>query len=394
MEKKSHIADLIVKRIRGDITAEELYELDLWISKSPENEKVFKRASDSKIQRSKMEVYQLFDKEKVWSALEDELFQTKTRTLQPRRILRYAAAIMLPLLFLGGGAYYLSNRSTEFSLAELDTDIQPGSSKAVLILSNGNTLDLENEAATQSIEEGSSTISNKNNVLSYADLDDKEVRDLIYNELRTPNGGNYRLNLADGTAVWLNAGSSLKFPVSFTDSTRDVFLEGEGYFEVTHTGKPFIVHSPDMDVRVLGTSFNVTAYADGSSYKTTLVEGSVKLEIPGQNNEEKLEKLLKPNDQGIWDRSTSEISVSSVNTTYYTSWMRGKIEFDNEDLDMVMLRLSRWYGFTYTFKNPDAKEYHFSARLDQDEQISSILEMLEMTTDVKFDYKDGSIIIH
>ena len=393
MEDKFHIADLIVKKIRGVISAEEQAELDLWISKSPQNEEVYKRAKDSGIQRSKMEVYRLFDKDKVWSALEDELFQTKTRRLQPQRILRYAAAIIMPLVMVGAIAYYFSTNRTESTFALLDEDIKPGTTKAVLILSDGNTLDLEKVAAIQSIEEGSSRISNTDNVLSYSINDDIAGGELIYNELRTPVGGKYRLNLTDGTAVWLNTGSSLKFPVSFTDSTREVFLEGEAFFDVAHNGKPFIVHSPEMDVRVLGTSFNVKAYTDGANYKTTLVEGSVKLEISGQNSGEKMEKLLKPNDQLTWDRSTSEISVSSVNTSYYTSWMQGKIEFDNENLDMVMLTLSRWYDFSYTFKNQQAKNYHFSARLDQDEKISSILEMLEMTTDVKFEYKDGSIII-
>ena len=145
MEDKFHIADLIVKKIRGVITAEELAELDLWISESPENEEVVRRAGDPGIQRSRMEVYRLFNKEKVWSALEDELFQTKTRTLEPLKILRYAAAVILPLLLVGTIAYYFSNNRSEFTYAQLDEEIKPGSTKAVLILSNGNTLDLENE---------------------------------------------------------------------------------------------------------------------------------------------------------------------------------------------------------------------------------------------------------
>lgn len=393
MENNFHIADLIVKKIRGVITAEEQTELDTWIKMSHENAQVFNRAIDPEVQRSKLEVYQLFNKKKVWSDLEKELFPTKTRFLPTNRFLRYAAAIILPLMVLGGSIYFYSNRTNEFSFAELDTEIQPGSSKAVLILSDGKAIDLEKDGAAHNIREGSSTISNLNQVLSYASIEDNLTQEQIYNELRIPTGGNYRLDLSDGTVVWLNSESSLRFPVSFTDSTRDVYLEGEGFFEVSPNGKPFVVHANDMDVRVLGTSFNVSAYPDGSDFKTTLVEGSVKLEIRDDNNELTMEKLLKPNDQGVWQRSSSDLSVSSVNTSFYTSWMQGKIEFNNEDLGMVMLRLSRWYGFTYQFENPEARKYHFSARLNQDEKISSILEMLEMTTDVKFDYKDGSIII-
>jgi ferric-dicitrate binding protein FerR (iron transport regulator) len=191
----------------------------------------------------------------------------------------------------------------------------------------------------------------------------------------------------------LNAGSSLKFPVSFTDSTRHVFLEGEAYFQVTHNGKPFIVTSGAMDVRVLGTSFNVLAYPDEQQLVTTLVEGSVRIDLVGKERETSSSRILSPDDQAVVSIEDAAIEVSKVNTSQYTSWIDGKLEFYNENLDKVMKRLARWYDFEYEFENSGAKNYHFSARFDNTENISTILEMLELTTDVKFELKENTIVV-
>ncbi|MFC2124691.1 FecR family protein, partial [Bacteroidota bacterium] len=220
-----------------------------------------------------------------------------------------------------------------------------------------------------------------------------EIQPLIYNELKTPRGGGYNLVLADGTEVWVNAGSSLKFPVSFTDSTRKVFLTGEAYFDVSHNGKPFIVSSGSMDITVLGTSFNVSAYPDELSIKTTLVEGKVQIDVTGNLGSTSASEILMPNDQAVILRDGSTIKINQVNTSQYTSWIDGKIEFTNDNLDMVMKRLARWYDFEYEFENNLARDYHFSARISNIENVSSILEMLEMTTDVKFELRNNTIVI-
>ena len=394
MNESFHIADLIVKKIRGQITADELRQLDDWIHADPANQEVFERATDPKNQLGKLEVYRLFRKERVWSALEDELFQKKAVYFNSRRFLRYAAAILFPVL-VAGSAYLFFLKPPHTSLADLDNVISPGSQRATLILSDGGSVTLEGDQAPVDMEEGNIRIRNTGNRLSYSEeAVGSRVRKVLYNELRTPRGGGYSLKLADGTSVWLNAGSSLKFPVTFSDSLREVWLEGEAYFEVTPNGKPFEVNSGNMDVRVLGTSFNVSAYHDDSEFITTLVEGRVRVDLRADNNQTMMSKELVPDRQAILELATSEIRVEEVNTANYTSWMHGKIEFDRENLDMVMKRLARWYDFEYRFENREAMQYHFTARLDREAPISSILEMLEMTTDVKFEYKGGTIVIH
>ena len=394
MKDNLHIADLIARKIKGTIRPDEQKELDSWIRENPENQKVFERASDPAKQLEKLEIYALFNKEKAWSDLEQKLFEPRTVRFTTQRILRYAAAIMLPLLIAGGFAIRYLNRPQALTMAEIDTMYNPGSQKAVLILSDGSRLELEEDMTLEELQEGDVKINILNSFLSYKSTDaDGPGSDLIYNELRTPRGGAYNLRLSDGTGVWLNAGSSIRFPVSFAGNSRQVSLEGEAYFEVSHNGEPFIVSSGDMDVRVLGTSFNVSAYADEDQIKTTLVEGKVSVELKAEEDAPSKSLILEPDQQAIFDRSKSEIFEVDVIASQYTSWMRGKLEFNNESLEQVMKRLARWYDFEYDFENPEARNFHFSARLDKAENISTIIEMLEMTTDVKFELRDKKIVV-
>ena len=394
MRDNHHIADLIVKKIKGVINPGEQQELELWINESPENQSVFQKACDPKRQLERLEIYGLFNKEKAWSGLENKLFETKTIRFTPQKIFRYAAAIMLPLLIAGGFAYRYLNRSAPQTIAEIDTVFQPGSQKAVLILADGGKVELNEGMAVADLQEGDARISIRNKLLSYTSTDQESLEtEIIYNELKTPRGGGYKLQLADGTEVWLNAGSSIRFPVSFTEESRQVYLEGEAYFEVSHDGSPFTVSTANMDVRVLGTSFNISAYADEPLLKTTLVEGKVRVELKNQEDSPLNSLVLSPDQQAILNRSESALSAVEVNASLYTSWMQGKLEFHNESLDQVMLRLARWYDFEYEFENPEAKAFHFSARLNNGENISTIIEMLEMTTDVKFELRDQKIVV-
>ncbi len=391
MNDSLHIANLIVKKIKGTIPPEERKELEEWMNKTPENFATFKKAVDSKNQLSKLEVYNLFQKEKAWSALEDKLFETRTIKIFSRNFVRYAAAIVLLFSVAGTLTYLFFNKPASTKMANIDTVIKPGTQKAMLVLSDGGTVEL-GEGSVSEIEEKEVTITNTNKSLIYSHRKLKR-RELVFNELRTPRGGSYNLELADGSRVWLNAGSSLKFPVSFNDSTRHVYLEGEAYFEVSHNGTPFIVSSGDMDIQVLGTSFNVSAYQDESEMKTTLVEGKVRIDYKANNMSEMRSKVLFPNEQAVIDTTDIKIAVAEVNTMQYTSWMQGKLEFSNASLDDVMRKLARWYDFEYEFENMQAKDFHFTARISNESSISRILEMLEMTTDVKFEIRNHTIVV-
>jgi len=394
MDHLFHIADLIVKQTTGEISEVERKELQQWLKEDDENLALYERITDTGNQLSKLEVYRLFDKERAWDSLNKEINQSRRIHFSSRQFLRYAASIVLPIAVTIYLVFHFSEKTTQVSLAKIDSVIKPGSQKAVLILSDGGSIELDSTSGKNELSQGISSISNANNNLVYS-TPDKEVepQPLIYNELRTPRGGGYRLTLADGTNVWLSAESSLRYPVAFTDSTRQVYLSGQAYFDVSHNGKPFLVSSENMNIRVLGTAFNVSAYKDDIDIKTTLVEGKIKIGLVNLDGAVVSSSVLTPDDQALIQKGETEIEVNKVITSQYTSWIEGKIEFNNENLDMVMKRLARWYDFEYSFDNEKSKNYHFTARINGEESISSILEMLEMTTDVKFELKDNMIVV-
>ena len=389
MKNHAHIADLIAKKNKGTITPDEWQALEAWANENDHNKRVYDKATNDQFLLDNFEIYELFKGNETWGSIEEKLFKTKTVHLFAQNWLRYAASLALLLVSLSVGWYYFTRQGTG-EVATFDEIAKPGTEKATLLLSDGREINLEEALQRQQIAQPGATVTASRQGVSYiSDSDKGDGEPLVYNELIVPRGGRYVVTLADGTDVWINAGSKLKFPVSFTDSTREVFLTGEAYFEVEHNGKPFIVHSGAMDVRVLGTTFNISAYEEDEAMKATLVEGSVKVSIPRDG----AFKTLAPNDQAIVEKSGMSLAVMEVNTGQYTSWVQGKLEFDNENLDVVMRRLSRWYDFEYQFENEEAKKFHFTARLNNNQSISSILEMLEMTTNVKFEIRKNAIIV-
>ena len=305
--------------------------------------------------------------------------------------MRYAA-VLIPFMLIAAAAWYFSNESQQIDLVSIDEAVKPGSQKATLILSDGDEIELDGKHVFTELKQGDIKVTKKQNSLLYTPLKKIQKRAIqLYNELITPRGGSYSITLADQTEVILNAGSTLRFPVEFSDSIRQVFLEGEAYFKVTHDGKPFIVTSDEMDVRVLGTTFNISSYDDEPDVKATLVEGKIKVDWNSEHLAEN--RILKPNDQAVLRKENLSIEVNEVNTSLYTSWIQGKFEFNKDNLELVMKRLARWYDFEYEFKNNAARNFHFTARIDKYQSISSILEMLQMTTEVKFEIKDQTIIV-
>ncbi len=388
MEDKLHIATLIASRLKGSLTEEQESELQNWLGESEENQSFFDRVSSNEHQLEKLEVYNMFDRERAWKGLQDELFETKVVKLVTPRYLKLAASFLLPIL-LATAVIYLFDQN-ERSLAQIDETVKPGYDQATLILSNGAEMDVATiKAGSQSVKEGDVEVKHDEEGLIYESGNTEENKPLIFNELKTPRGGGYELQLADGTKVWLNAASSLRFPVSFTDTVRQVFLTGEAYFDVSHNGKPFIVSTSPLDVRVLGTEFNVTSYEGDEDVRTTLVEGSVRVETLDDRNN----IVIEPGQQARLTLANNQLGVDEVDPAIFTSWVDGKLEFDNSNINEVMKRLARWYDFKYEFQNEAAMNYHFTARLDNSEKLSVILQMLEMTTDVKFEIIDETVII-
>jgi ferric-dicitrate binding protein FerR (iron transport regulator) len=269
-------------------------------------------------------------------------------------------------------------------------DIAPGGSKAILTLADGSEVVLEDASNGDITKQKNVTISKtKNGQLVYrvgGDAQPAENKIPAFNTIKTPVGGQYRVVLSDGTKVWLNSGSSIKFPVTFIGNERSVEIEGEAYFEVARDKKrPFKVLSDNQVVEVLGTHFNVNAYRDEPNIKTTLAEGSVKVSSDGISN------TIIPGQQIRLSRKSHAMNIVAVDTDAATSWKDGLFVFNDEGIHSIMRKISRWYGVDVVFQN-DINE-KFGGVISRFENVSQVLKILEVTETIHFKIEKRRIIV-
>jgi transmembrane sensor len=347
--------------------------------------------------------HEMGDKNRVYARLKQRIRQhIKPAVIVPfwKRHLRIgSAAAVLILIFAGLGFYFNYKKNARADLAK--QDVAPGGNKAILVLANGAKITLTDAADGELARQpGISIRKTKDGQLVYTVIDGnssagKSRSTENYNTISTPLGGQYQINLPDGTKVWLNAASSLKFPASFASlRERRVELSGEAYFEVVHDKRlPFIVKTSRQEVRVLGTHFNINSYDDDASTKTTLLQGSVLVhglrKKPGQ--EERDFAVLKPGQQSTLDRS---ITVSEADVEMVTAWKDGNFLFNDTDLPSIMKQLARWYNVDIDYSNVPADRI-FTGFISRDVNLSKVLEMLEVTGGIKFKIDNKTIkIIH
>lgn len=210
----------------------------------------------------------------------------------------------------------------------------------------------------------------------------------IFNTLVIPVGGLYELELSDGTRVWLNSVSQLRYPVQFAGKERKVYLSGEAYFDVkTDSLRPFVVESGGMNVRVYGTEFNVTAYRD-EKLRTTLVQGKVGIKVDGEK-----ELLLRPGQMAEYDAQTKHLEVQEVNTYLYTAWIEGTFAFKDETIEEIMGRLSRWYDLNVFYANEEVKKQLYDGIIPQVKDFEDVLRMIEGTATIHFEIKGNTVIV-
>lgn len=213
-------------------------------------------------------------------------------------------------------------------------------------------------------------------------LSNPNENQLIYNTVEIPSGTKSKLTLADGTSVWLNAGSSLKYPVNFNGTTRDVELNGEAYFEVTkNKEKPFVVSAGDLNIRVLGTKFNCCAYAESETIETALIEGAV--ELTGKQGKSKF--LMSPGELAVFSRTKSTLKKSTANLDKYVAWKSGKLMFRDDPMERVIEKLGRWYGVEFQLEDKDLLEYTYSATFST-ESLDQVLKMLALSAPINFEF--------
>jgi len=309
-----------------------------------------------------------------------------------RKNYSWVAAAAALLLTIGAGSYFwlFKEHSTQVPKNELAKakhhDLPPGRDAATLTLADGRTIVLDSASGTIS-KQGGATVINLNGQVSYAKAGDKtEQAAVVYNTITTARGNQYQLILADGSKVWLNSASSLRFPTAFTGDKREVELDGEGYFEVAkNAAKPFHVKTSTQDIEVLGTHFNVNAYKDEETIKTTLLEGKVKVVNDGKT------AFLQPGEQAVLKGNSPFTIDHSPDLDQVMAWKNGWFEFDNTDLKTIMRQISRWYDIDVRFEMQPNNET-FGCRISRNLNLSNILKMLE-TYGVHYRLENKTLVV-
>lgn len=373
------LSDLIYKDFLGALTEKERQELAALVKRYPIT------VADRAVLRARMEEEEPFNAREAY--LE---FVRRTRRRIIFRRLRIAAAIAL-LIGCGGMAWWFYQPATPVKApVEMATvqPILPGSSRAVITLSNGERIELEN--LNRQLQESNGTrIEAANGSLIYSDT--TQSQETLYNEIAIPRGGEFHLTMADGTQVWLNADTRLKYPVNFNGKTREVFLQGEAYFEVApNAEQPFLVNTTRGCIQVLGTAFNVRDYAEEKKVVTVLESGKVRYTTAGKQQES---RELRPGFL-LEDAEGQHLHARQVNTRLYTEWRNGKYIFENASVEEIMSTLQRWYNIDVIYADEKVKQLHFTGDLERYETFDVFLHFMETGGDIRFQIKDNIVIVN
>jgi transmembrane sensor len=394
--KASHIATLIIRHMQDSITDDERTELESWLREDGENYLLYEELmDDEKLGRALDEMHSV-DYDAAYEQLSQKLnLPPRAHKRKTHLIWWYMAAALL-VLTAGGILYFFLYTPTRSIPTPLVTAQQkppgaaPDSQKATLTLADKTVIVLSQVNNGPIATQGNSQVQKKNNgEIAYSYSTGSHDFEDAYNTIQTPPGATYQVMLEDGSRIWLNAASTLQFPVHFKGDERRVTLIGEAYFEIaaaqsTKTGnkKTFLVHADDMDVQALGTSFNISAYKEDQQTNATVVEGLVKV------NSRNTDQLLPPGKKLVAKGDT--ISIIDADVKQEIAWKNGQFVFRNTSLQNVMNELARWYNVTVEYKEP-MPPLHFSGEIQRQATVERALEMLELTGGVYFKV-EGSVV--
>lgn len=391
-KKYISISQLIYKEKSNLLTDKDATTLEEWKNESEENQFIYQRLSQELDMDSKMNEYNAINSEKAWIKLESGL-KTERKTIKLfKRFIRYAAVLILPLA-IGGYLVYKAIDTVGTYEEILVDNIAPGTQKASLILANGEVIDLENQQDSLINIHNGSLLSNINHMLSYTNGQLAQTA-IEWHRLVVPKGGEYQLQLPDGTQVWLNSDSELKYTDRFVGKDRIVHLKGEAYFDVAEDKEhAFIVKTNSMDVKVYGTEFNIMAYEDEEAVHTTLVEGSVGVNLKNETGIVE-NMMLKPNMQVTYIKGDVKGEIRTVETSLYTGWKDGLFQFNDEDLGSILRKLSRWYDVKIFFQNPSIQNIRFTGEMKRFDEFTTILNLLKLGSNVEFEVNGNVLIVN
>ncbi|MEJ0102820.1 MAG: FecR domain-containing protein [Bacteroidota bacterium] len=326
----------------------------------------------------------------------DKFIQKNRRVVFFKKNIFLRAAAIFFLICLSGAIYYYvshpgsKNMRQEAAVSDTMThDIAAGGKKAILTLGDGTSITLDSTSTgSLGLQGNTKVIKLRGGQLQYKEgnNDIQPAKGIVYNRISTPRGGIFKVELADGTNVWLNSSSSIRFPTDFSDTIREVEITGEAYFEVAHDPEqPFRVKVKDTYINVLGTHFDVMAYDNEESINTTLLEGSLKVD------NEKSSKLLVPGEKAIAGASGSIKVIREDDPEEAIAWKNGKFLFNSADMHSIMRQVERWYDADVSFERE--ADLHFTGQVSRGANVSELLRKLELTNEVHFRIEKKKITV-
>ena len=360
-----HIAHLLFLAYTGEASPDQQEELSRWLKEDKHHDDLYQTIMDHERIRSEQEVFLLFNQQRAWAKISQKTYR-KSKILYTN-FLRYAAVF---ICFICVSVYFLYPDKPEEKIEIAELFLEPISSKAIL----------QNEQDVR-ISLPGQCYSIKDSTRHKKQLETSEIL-----RIYVPKGGEFELVLADGTRVWMNSETELKFPRAFTGDKRQVELvSGEAYFDVRKDKtKPFIVRNKDLNLTVLGTQFNIQNYSDEHEIITTLVEGAVQLSSD--------KTILHPGEQATYNKATREVQVETVDTELFTAWREGRLIFKSTRLETVLKQLSRWYDVKFVYEEERLKDLIFSGKMKKYDNGNVILGILKATG--KIDFIQQVSVIH
>lgn len=373
------MAELIRGYVKGTLEKEEQEALRAWVEESEHHREMLEEFCSEEYPEIKDGIHALFDEEAGY-----RLFLRGKKQIDRRRIFQRVGTVAAVLLIgccVAGGLLWERFRHTaeEVTVAEI---IRPGRSCATLTLAGGEQI-LLCDTLFKQLGQPTAEVQIEGKQVNYRKND--SVNRLVWNKISIPRGGEYRLLLADGTQVWLNTETELKYPAAFGADCREVELKGEAYFEVAKdTARPFVVRTERMDVRVLGTCFDVKVYPD-ETVRTVLVSGSIEASGDGQK------QVVRPGEQVAWQNG--RLHVQPVNVEACIAWKDQRFVFDDELLEEVVKKLERWYDVEFFIRNASVRELRFTGNLPKYENLNHVLDKLELVTRIHFVQKGRTVVV-
>ena len=370
--------------LSGELSEAGRQEFREWLAKDMDARRIFKE---------QVKQMHLIRWAEHWDVIDEDTARRQVvARMRQRRLrigfVRYAAVVVVMLV---AGLVIWAGRYQSKELAVLAVVSTPVVNVPILKLANGKEIPISsrNTEIIRSTRRVDIQLADSGR-LEYVAKSDSIVGEVEYNTLVVPQGCEFNIVLADGSRVWLNAGSSLRYPEAFSRDERKVFLSGEAYFEVEHDeSTPFIVNTEVMDLQVLGTSFNIKAYDNENTVVTTLVSGKIRQEFP--NVGKKI--VLTPSRQSVFDRVSGKLETKQADIQETLAWREGKIIANNERLEDIFRQLSRWYDFKVVYTQPSLKDIRFYLHSNRYAEVRTILEHLQTTKGIRFTYAENTIYV-